>query len=100
MILVLNIPNAGPSRSIGRKESTSNKTFITKLDVNSIEQHAFGEIILKETEKENLSAENETHENIDNEVDEDELYEMDKLSRNENKICNREFESELKTYMI
>ena len=38
----------------------------------------------------------ETHENIDDEVDEDELYELDKLSLDEKKWGNRAFESEMK----
>ena len=39
-------------------------------------QHADDEIILQETEKENLNVKNETHENSDDEVDEYELYEI------------------------
>ena len=44
--------------------------------------------------------EDETHENIDDEVGEDELYELYKLILDENKWRKRAFENELKIYMI
>ena len=59
-------------------------------------QHAVDEIILQEIEKENFSVKNETHEKIDDEVDEDELYELDALSHNKNKWRNRVSEIKLK----
>ena len=39
---------------------------------------------------------NETHEKINAEVDEDELYDLDKLSLDKKKWLKREFEKELK----
>ena len=39
---------------------------------------------------------NETHENLNDRVDEDDLYELDKLSLDENKWCNRAFEKKSK----
>ena len=44
---------------------------------NDITQHAVYETILQDKEK--LSVKDETHNNIDDEVDEDELYELEKL---------------------
>ena len=58
-------------------------------------KHAFDEIILQENRK--LGVEDETHENIDDEFDEYELYELDKDSYDENKWHKHEFEIELKT---
>ena len=46
-------------------------------------QHAVDETILQEKEK--LSVKYETHENIDDEIDEDEMYELDKMSLGKNK---------------
>ena len=44
-------------------------------------QHTVDEIILQEKQK--LSVKDETHDNIDDEVDEDELYEIYKMSLDE-----------------
>ena len=64
-------------------------------EVIAIVQHAVDEIILQETESENLSVKNETHEKIDDEVEKDQLYDPDKLSLDEKKWCKRVFESKL-----
>ena len=59
-------------------------------------QHADDEIILQETEKENLNVKNETHENSDDEVDEYELYEIYKLVLDESKLRKHEFDGKMK----
>ena len=48
-------------------------------------QHAVHEIILQENEKVNLSVKNERHENINDEVDEYDVYDLDKLILDEKK---------------
>ena len=50
---------------------------------NTMVQHAVDEIILQEKNK--LSAENESHENIYYEADEDDLYDIDNTSLEKNK---------------
>ena len=50
-------------------------------DNNDAIQHAVDEIILQGNEK--LSVKDETYENIDDEVDEDDLYKLDKMSFDE-----------------
>ena len=40
--------------------------------------------------------EDETHENINDEINEEELYEIDRLSIDENKLCKHAFESGIK----
>ena len=46
--------------------------------------------------KKNPSVKNETHENINGGVDEDEIYDLDKLSLNEKKLCSCLIEGKLK----
>ena len=94
MILVISIPNETNFRSLGG--ILHQKTFGNKQEVNDIVQHAVDEIIPQETEKENLSVKNETHENIDYEVDEDERYDMDTLSLYKNKWRKRASERKIK----
>ena len=60
-----------------RQEPETNKMVGRKQENNTAIQHAVYEIMLQEYEK--LSVKDETHENIDNEVDEDELYGILKL---------------------
>ena len=55
-------------------------------------QRAVDEIILQKNEK--LSVEDKTREKINDEVDEDEIYELDKISLNENKWRDFAFDSE------
>ena len=43
-----------------------------------------------------MSVKNETHENIDDEFNEDELNEIDRLGLDQKKWCNGAFYSELK----
>ena len=62
-----------------RQEPEFNKKFGKQKDNNAIFQRAVYEILLQEKEKLNL--EDETHDSIDDEVDEDELYKIDKMSR-------------------
>ena len=64
-------------------------------------QNTVDDIIVQETEKENLSVKDETFKKIDDEVDEDEIYNLDKFSLDENKLRKPEFKSELiNIYMI
>ena len=55
--------------------------FVIQQQNNSIVQHAVDEIILPENKK--LSVKDETHENIDDEFDEDEMCDIDKMSLDE-----------------
>ena len=55
-------------------ESATKKVFGRQKENNTIVQHTVYEIILQE--KERLNVKDETHENIDYEVDEDDLYEL------------------------
>ena len=57
-------------------------------------QHAVDEIILQEKKKPGV--EYETHENIDDEVNEYDMYKLDKLSPDEKKLHKPAFESKLK----
>ena len=75
IILVIIILKSGLLRRIGK----------IPQEVIAIVQHAVDEIILQETESENLSVKNETHEKIDDEVEKDQLYDPDKLSLDEKK---------------
>ena len=68
-----------------RKGPISNKTFGKKQEINYIIQNEVEEIILQETEKLNLTLKIETHENIYDKVNEQELYDMDKLILDEKK---------------
>ena len=70
------------------------KCFGRQQETNSVTQHTVDEIILQKNEK--LSVKYETHDNIDDEVDEDELYELDKMSLDEKKLRNLAFERKLK----
>ena len=56
-------------------------------------QHTVDEIILQEKQK--LSVKDETHDNIDDKVDEDELYNLDKTILDENKQREGVFERKL-----
>ena len=55
--------------------------FIMQQDKNTVNQHAVDEIILQE--KEQLSVKDETHENINDELYEYDLYELDQMSLDE-----------------
>ena len=57
------------------------KRFGIQQDNNTVIQHTVYYITLQENER--LSLKYETHENIDDEVDEDDLYELDKMSLDE-----------------
>ena len=61
-----------------RKDPATRKKFGINQENNAIVQHAVDEIILQE--KKILSVKYETHENIDYEFNEDELYRFDKTS--------------------
>ena len=61
-----------------KKEPETKKKFGIQQENNAIVQHAVDEIILQE--KKILSVKYETHENIDYEFNEDELYRFDKTS--------------------
>ena len=47
-----------------------------------------------------LSVKDETYENIDSEVDEDDLYDIDKMSLDKKEWRNHTFEGELEKYMM
>ena len=64
---------------------------------NTIVQHAVDYIILKEKK---LSVKDETHENIYAEVDEDELYDIEKMSLDEKNDINVRLKANSKIYMI
>ena len=59
-------------------DPATNKKFVRQQEKNYVIQHAFDEIILQENEK--LSVKDETHENIDDEFDEDEMYKLENES--------------------
>ena len=59
------------------------KKFNINQENNAMVQHAVDEIILRDNNK--LSAEYEAHENINDEINEDNLYEIDNMSIEENK---------------
>ena len=59
-----------------RKDPETTKIFGRKKENNTVIQNSFDEIILQQNKK--LSVEGETHQNINYEVDEDQLYEIDK----------------------
>ena len=71
--LVLIMLNAGVLKTSGRSLQPIN--FRIKKNKNTIIQHPVYEIILKDKEKINVKY--RTHDNIDDEVDRDELYELD-----------------------
>ena len=77
------------------------KEFNIQQDNNDIVNHAEDKILLQENNK--VSAEEEAHENIESELDEDDLYHIDKMSLDEkNKRqndVNMRLEEKLKIYM-
>ena len=77
------------------------KEFNIQQDNNDIVNHAEDKILLQENNK--VSAEEEAHENIESELDEDDLYNIDKMSLDEkNKRqndVNMRLEEKLKIYM-
>ena len=62
---------------------------VIRQETNSIVQHAVYDILLQE--KERLSVKDETRENIGDEVEEDEMYKLNKMSLDENKWRKRAF---------
>ena len=60
-----------------RQETTIKKTYGRQQENNAIVQHAVDDIFLQDKDK--LSVEDETHKNIDGEVDEDELYNLEQM---------------------
>ena len=60
-------------------------------------QHGVDEIILQ---KRKLTVEDETHENIDNKVDEDDLYELDKMSPDDKNDANVHLKANKTLYAI
>ena len=63
-----------------RHDPATNKNFGRHQDNNDIVQHAVNEIILQ---KKKITVKDETHKNIDDEVYEDNLYSLDKMSLDE-----------------
>ena len=80
MILVLSMPRIGilsnTDRILHKRKGLENQYS------NAMVQCVVEEIILQETEIKKLNVEDETHENIHYEVDEDDLYELDRFSLN------------------
>ena len=72
MTLVLSKLNAGLINTAWNQEN-----FGRYQENDAIAQHVVDEIIQQEKEK--LSVKDETHENIDDEVDEDDMYDIDKI---------------------
>ena len=66
-----------------RQEPVTNNNFGSQQENNAIIQHAFDEIIPQQNKK--ISVKYETHENMNDQVDEDELYKLNKKSLDENK---------------
>ena len=58
-----------------RKDPETTKIFGRKKENNTVIQNSFDEIILQQNKK--LSVEGETHQNINYEVDEAQLFEID-----------------------
>ena len=71
-----------PTKDHGHEPATKKK-LRRQQENSSIVQHTVGEIILKENKK--LRWEDVSHENIDYDIDEDDLYEIDNMSLDENK---------------
>ena len=84
-----------------RHDPMTRKEFNIQQDNNDIVNHAEDKILLQENNK--VSAEEEAHENIESELDEDDLYNIDKMSLDEkNKRqndVNMRLEEKLKIYM-
>ena len=82
-----------PTKDRGH-EPTTNKQIGRQKDNNTIFQHAVDDIILQDNKK--LSAEAEAHENIDDEMYKNGLYDIDNRSLDERKenteLRRREFE--------
>ena len=66
-----------------RQDPAFNKRFLKQQEKHYTPQNSIDEIILKE--KEILIVKDKTHDNLDHEVKEDELYEPDKISQDGNK---------------
>ena len=85
-----------PTKDLGHDHASKNK-FNIQQENNTIVNNTVDEIILQENNK--LSAEAESHKNIDSEIDENDLYLIDNMSLDENKekteLDKRAFESKL-----
>ena len=77
---VTNYAKDGRTKYWLQKPATKKK-FIRKNENNSIVQHSVYDIILQDNKK--ISVKDETHENINSEVDEEKLYKLDKISLDE-----------------
>ena len=66
-----------PTKDSGKNTENRNK-FNSKQENNVIVNSSDDEILLHETQK--VSAEEESHENIDSDFDENELYQIDNMS--------------------
>ena len=76
-------------------EPVANNKFSRQQENSAIVQHAFDEIILQEKNK--LSAEDESQENIDSEIDDNDLYDIDNMILDEKKEWRKcAFERKLK----
>ena len=81
-----------------RQEPVFKKKFGKHQKNNAIVQHALNEITLKKKYK--LSVKDKTHENIDDKVNEDELYEIKKMSLDKNNVVSMRLKVNSKIYMI
>ena len=80
-----------------RQETTIKKNDGRQQENNAIVQHAVDDILLQDKDK--LSVEDETHKNIDGEVDEDELYNLEQMVFDEKEWHKSAFESKLNIYI-
>ena len=71
---------------------------LIKARENEMIRHAADQIVLQEKEK--LGVKDETYDNIDDEVDKDELYNLDRIIIDENNDASERLKSNSKIYMI
>ena len=77
-----------------RQDPGTNNKFGRQQENNAIVQHAVYEIILHDNK--NVGVKDETHDNINYEVGEDEMYEIDKMNLYDKELLKHVFERELK----
>ena len=80
--MVLSIPKAGILRNSSRILHYI-KNIVKHKRNNSVVQNTVYDIILQKKEK--LSVKDETHENVDDELDDDKRYELNKICIDQNK---------------
>ena len=73
-----------------RQDTGTNNKFGRQQENNAIVQHAVYEIILHDNK--NVGVKDETHDNINYEVGEDEMYEIDKMNIYDKELLKHVFE--------